>query len=111
MVNELDRFLDEFGREVIQLQKVRLSEDATPPLPDAIYEVLFEASTDTPFRGEQLDVKLNKIISTIRRKMEEARQSCRKVYLAQPKNDFLRSASKELGRALHKSSFAVLPNE
>jgi hypothetical protein len=110
-LEELNPFLDEFGREVIQLQKVRLSDGDTPPLPDAIHEVLFDQSNDTPFAGAELDRRLNKVISTIRRKMEQARQSCRKVYVAQAEAGLLRSASKELGRALHKSSFAVLPTE
>ena len=111
MEEELERFLDQFGREVIQLQKVRLTDGTSPPLTDAIYEPLFDEGTDAPLRGEHLDAKLNAVISTIRRKMEEARHGCQRVYLAQPRNDSLRSACKVLGSALHSSGLAVLPNE
>src|SRR5436305_2486160 len=86
---ELNHFLNELGREVFQLQKVRLVEDTELPLPDSFYEVLFDEKTDTPLRGEQLDTKLNTIISTLRRKMEAARKNCKKIYLAPPKNDTL----------------------
>jgi hypothetical protein len=108
---ELNHFLNELGREVFQLQKVRLVEGTDLPLPDSFYEILFDEKTDTPFRGEQLDTRLNTIISTLRRKMEAARQNCKRIYLAPPKNDALRSASEDLRRALHKSGFAVLPNQ
>jgi signal recognition particle subunit SEC65 len=108
---ELNHFLNELGREVFQLQKVRLVEGTELPLPNSFYEVLFEEKTETPLRGKRLDSKLNSIISTLRRKMEAARQICKKIYLANPKNDNLRSACKDLGRALHKSGFAILPNQ
>jgi hypothetical protein len=108
---ELDHFLNGLGREVFQLQKVRLDHGATPPLADPIYEVLFDEATGAAFRGEQLDARLNKIVSTLRDKMEAARQKCQNVYLARPKNDVLRAICKDLGRALHASRYAVLPNQ
>jgi hypothetical protein len=43
--------------------------------------------------------------------MEEARKNCRKIYLAHPKADDLRSVCKNLGRALHMSGLAVLPSQ
>jgi hypothetical protein len=111
MVQEMEHFLDEFGREVIQLQKVRLTGDDTPPLPDALYESLFDDAQNAPFRGEQLELRLNRIIAEIRQKLETARDQCHKVYLAQPRSDFLKVRCQELGSALHEEYLAVLPNQ
>ena len=110
MEEELNLFLDHLGREVIQLIKVPLALGQSPPLPNAIYEELFDNDSGSPLRGA-LDLRLEPIIWTIRRKMEETRQGCTKIYLAQPRNDTLRSAFLDLRRALHGSALAVLPSE
>jgi hypothetical protein len=110
-LQELDYFLDQLGREVIQIQKVRLEEGTTAPLPDTIYAALFDATSEAPLRGEGLNAKLNAIIKAIREKMEAAKKACDKIYLAQPANGDLRSAFKTFGRALHESRLAVLPDE
>jgi hypothetical protein len=111
MEQELGSFLDRLGREVIQLLKVPLTEGQSAPLPDAIYEQLFDETSGTPLRGEPLSAKLDQIAWTVRKKMEDARQSCTKIYLAQPKSDALRSTCRDLKRVLHNNTFAVLPNE
>lgn len=111
MEEELNLFLDQLGREVIQLVKVPLAFGQAPPLPDAIYEELFDNDSGSPLRGSALDLRLDKIIWTIRRKMEETRQGCTKIYLAQPRKDTLRSAFLDLRHALHGSALAVLPSE
>jgi len=108
---ELDWFLDRFGREVIQLLKVPLAPDQGPPLPGVHYEVLYDEGTGVALTGKSLDVKLNGIIWNIRSKMEEAKQACQRIYLAQPKDDLLRSSCLELKRALHQACYAVLPSE
>src|SRR5215469_14211529 len=58
---ELGWFLDNGGREVMQLCKVPLAPDMSPPLPEAQYETLHEVN-GAAYRGEQLDSELKKIV-------------------------------------------------
>jgi hypothetical protein len=110
MEEELGWFLDNGGQEAIQLCKVPLAPDSSPPLLEARYETLHD-SNGAAFMGEQLDSELKRIVWTIRQKMEARRQACDKVYLAQPQSDHLRSAARDLREALHRERLAVLPNE
>lgn len=108
---ELDWFLDNQGREVIQVLKIPLERDTDLPLPDVRYEYLYEEATGTAYSGDQLDLKLKKLIFDLRNKLEDAKQGCRKIYLAHPRNERLRAKCQSLKRELHRNRYAVLPSE
>ena len=105
---ELGFFIDQFGREVIQLIKIPLLDGQDPPVPEVHYEKLFDDKG--VLSGRALDAQLSKVLTDVRAKMVHAKSACPKVYLAQPKSDQLRASAQELKRALHRASFAILPN-
>jgi len=111
MEEELDWFQNSFGREIIQYLKVPLEEDQIVPLPDAHFLRLHD-QTSSPLRGAALQEALNPEIWSIRRKLEAARKSCTRVYLAVAKLEGLRAHREELKKLLHqKERLAVLPSE
>ena len=111
IAEELDWFRDNFGREIIQLLQVPLAEDQDVPLPDAIFEVMHDVQ-GVVLRGDALQPAINKLAWTIRGKLESARGSCKKVYLAASKQESLRARREEIKKLLHhQKRVAVLPNE
>ena len=111
MEEELDWFQNSFGREIIQYLKVPLEEDQNVPRPDAHYLRLHDEKS-SPLRGEALQKALNAEIWSIRTKLEAARKSCTRVYLAAAKLEGLRAHREELKKLLHqRERLAVLPSE
>ena len=111
MVEELDWFRDNFGREIIQLLQVPLAEDQDVPLPDALFEVMHDAQ-GVAMSGDALQAAINKLAWTIRGKLESARGGCKKVYLAASKQEALRARREEIKKLLHhQMRMAVVPNE
>ena len=105
---ELEYFIEKFGREVIQLVKIPLLEGQDPPVPELQHEKLFDEKG--VLSGKALDSRLSKVFTDVRAKMVHARSACSKVYLAQPKSPQLRPGAQDLKRALHQANFAILPN-
>lgn len=111
MEEELAWFQNSFGREIIQYLKVPLEDDQTAPLSDAHFMVLHDKQS-TPLHGAALQEALNPEIWSIRSKLEAARKSCSRVYLAGVRLETLRAGREELKKLLHqKERLAVLPSE
>jgi hypothetical protein len=111
MAEELDWFRDNFGREIIQLLPVPLAQDQSVPLPESLFEVMYD-SEGVALRGEALQPAINKLAWTIRGKLEAARADCKKVYLASSKQENVRARREDVKKLLHhQKRIVVLPNE
>jgi hypothetical protein len=111
MEEEMDLFLNSFGREILQYLKVPLEEDQAVPRPDLHFLKLHDQK-GSPLRGAALQEALNPEIGSIRAKLESARKSCTHVYLAGVKLESLRAHREELAELLHqKERLALLPSE
>jgi hypothetical protein len=108
---ELDWFQNSFGREILQYQRVPLEKDQDVPLPDAHFLTLHDQK-GSPLRGAAMQKALNPEIWSIRQKLEEARNRCTRVYLAETRLEVLRAHREELKKLLHQNErLAVLPGE
>jgi hypothetical protein len=109
MIHELDWFQNQGGREIIQLLKVPLEAGQEVPLPEAHYVVLYDEKDGHVLDGEPLDQMLDRVVAAMTKRLREFWDLRPKIYVAQVRNEDLKSRWDELKDRLHAEGYAVLP--
>jgi hypothetical protein len=109
IVDELEWFQNQGGKEVIQLLKVPLEADQEVPLREAHYTVLCDEADGHLLKGERLDKKLDEVVAAITRRLREFWDMRPKIYVAQLRNEALKPRWDELKDRLHAEGYAIVP--
>jgi|ERR1017187_2613710 hypothetical protein len=107
--DELDWFQNQGGREIVQLLKVPLEADQEVPLPGAHYKVLHDEDDGHLLDGEPLDRILDVVVAAMTKRLREFWHLRPKIYVAQLRNESLRSRWDKLNERLHAEGYAILP--
>jgi hypothetical protein len=109
IIDELDWFQNQGGREIIQLLKVPLEKGQEVPLPESNYKVLHDEKDGHLLDGEPLDKILDELVAAITKSLRETWELRPKIYVAQLRNENLKSRWDQLKEHLHAEGYAVLP--
>jgi hypothetical protein len=109
MIDELEHFQKQRGKDVIQLLKVPLEKDQDVPLKEVDYVVLYDDADGHLLEGEPLDRKLDGIVGAITKRLREFWEMRPKIYVAQLRNEALKPPWDELKEQLHLDGYAIVP--
>ena len=109
MIDELDWFQNQGGREIIQLLKVPLEAGQEVPLPEAHYMVLYDEKDGHLLDGEPLDRILDGVAAAMTKRLREVWEHRPRIYVAQLRNENLKPRWDGLKDRLHAEGYAVLP--
>jgi hypothetical protein len=109
IVDELDWYQNQGGKDIIQLLLVPLDADQQVPFPEIQYGILHDPDDGHPLSGETLDRKLDDLTSRIATRLRELVELPPKIYVAQLRNDPWKNARDGLTMALHSNGYAILP--
>lgn len=109
IIDELDWFQNQGGREIIQLLKVPLEKGQEVPLPETHYKVLYDEIDGHLLDREPLDKKLDEVVAAMTKRLREFWELRPKIYMAQLRNENLKPHWDSLKERLHAEGYAVLP--
>jgi hypothetical protein len=109
IVDELEWFQNQGGKDIIQLLKVPLEKGQEVPLPDSEYEILHDPQDGHLLDGEALEKILDKVVAAITSRLRDVWELRPKIYVAQLRNEEWKPCWEELKERLHAEGYAILP--
>jgi TIR domain-containing protein len=109
MLDELDWFQNQGGKDIFQLVKTPLEEGQEVPVPEAKYNLMYDESDGRSLTGKALDKALDKIVAAMTKKLREFWEDRPKIYVAQLINEDLKRRWDEMKKAFHAEGYAILP--